>query len=115
MDVTAIQAKLRLFAHDRDWEQYHTPKNLSMALSGEAAELLEIFQWMTPEESLAVKDVPNLKQQVEEEIGDVINYVLRIADVLDIDLEHATWHKIEKNTTKYPPQGSKTPRSKRGV
>jgi NTP pyrophosphatase (non-canonical NTP hydrolase) len=52
---------------------------------------------------------------VEEEIGDVFNYVLRIADVLDIDLEHATWHKIEKNTTKYPPQGSKTPRSKRGV
>ena len=62
MDVPAIQAKLRLFARDRDWEQYHTPKNLSMALSGEAAELLEIFQWMTPEESLAVKDIPNLKQ-----------------------------------------------------
>jgi dCTP diphosphatase len=115
MDVTAIQAKLRLFARDRDWEQYHTPKNLSMALSGEAAELLEIFQWMTPEESLAVKDAPNLKQQVEEELGDVINYVLRIADVLDIDLEHATWDKIEKNAEKYLPQGSKTPRSKRGI
>ena len=67
------------------------------------------------EESLAVKDMPNLKQQVEEEIGDVINYVLRIADVLDIDLERATWDKIEKNAEKYLPQGSKTPRSKRGI
>jgi NTP pyrophosphatase (non-canonical NTP hydrolase) len=115
MDVTAIQAKLRVFARDRDWEQYHTPKNLSMALAGEAAELLEIFQWMTPEESVAVKNVSYQKSAVEEEIADILNYSLRLADLLDIDIERAVWDKMEKNAEKYLPQGSKTPRSKRGV
>jgi dCTP diphosphatase len=115
MDVTAIQAKLRVFARDRDWERYHTPKNLSMALAGEAAELLEIFQWMTPEESVAVKNVSYQKSAVEEEIADILNYSLRLADLLDIDIERAVWDKMEKNAEKYLPQGSKTPRSKRGV
>jgi NTP pyrophosphatase (non-canonical NTP hydrolase) len=115
MDVLAIQATLRAFNKDRDWDRYHTPKNLSMALAGEAAELLEIFQWMTPDESVAVRDVPHLKHDVEEEIGDVVNYVLRIADVLDIDVEQAVLNKIKKNALKYPPDGSNTPRSKRDV
>ena len=115
MDITAIQTTLRKFTHDRDWEQYHTPKNLSMALVVEASELMEIFQWMTPDESVAVKDEPNLKHAVEEEIGDVINYVLRIADVLGIDIERAVLNKIDKNAVKYPPAGSNTPRSKRDM
>tara|TARA_R100000093_G_C1914521_1_gene63842 strand:+ start:229 stop:576 length:348 start_codon:yes stop_codon:yes gene_type:complete len=115
MDITAIQTTLRKFSQDRDWEQYHTPKNLSMALAVEAAELVEIFQWMTAEESVAVKDRPNVKHEVEEELGDVINYVLRIADVLNIDLEKAVSNKIEKNAMKYPPAGSNTPRSKRNM
>ena len=113
MDVKALQNALKAFTKDRDWEQYHTPKNLSMALAGEVAELLEIFQWMTPDESVAVKDKPTLKRDVEEEIGDVINYVLRLADVLDIDVERAVLDKIDKNAEKYPPDGSNTPRSKR--
>ena len=115
MDIAAIQKKLRKFTQDRDWEQYHTPKNLSMALAVEAAELVEIFQWMTSEESVAVKDASSLKHEVEEEIGDVINYVLRIADILGIDLEQAVLNKIDRNAVKYPPTGSKTPRSKRDM
>ena len=115
MDITAIQTTLRKFTQDRDWEQYHTPKNLSMALAVEAAELVEIFQWMTPDESVAVKDAPDLKHDVEEEIADVINYVLRIAEVLNIDVERAVLNKMDKNAVKYPPAGSKTPRSKRGM
>ena len=71
MDVKSIQQKLRVFARDRDWEQYHTPKNLSMALAGEAAELLEIFQWMTSEESLVANKTPDGKRAVEEEIADI--------------------------------------------
>jgi len=115
MDVKSIQQKLRVFARDRDWEQYHTPKNLSMALAGEAAELLEIFQWMTSEESLVANKTPDGKRAVEEEIADILNYSLRLADLLDIDIEQAILDKIEKNAQKYPPHGSNTPRSKRGI
>ena len=84
-------------------------------LAAEVAELVEIFQWMTPEEAVAVKNTPNLKSAVEDEIADVMNYILRITDVLDIDLERTVLNKIDKNAIKYPPAGSKTPRSKRGM
>ena len=113
MDIEYLQAKLREFARDRDWEQYHTPKNISMALSVEAAELLEIFQWMTPDESIAVRNSQSQKQPVEDELGDILNYVLRLADVLDIDLEQAVSNKMEKNALKYPAAGPMTPRSKK--
>ena len=110
-----LKQQLRKFSKDRDWEQFHSPKNLAMAISVEVSEIVEIFQWMTPEESVDVKNVPSLKHEVEEEIGDVINYVLRIADILDIDLEQAVLNKIDKNALKYPPAGSNTPRSKRDM
>ena len=113
MDIEYLQAKLREFARDRDWEQYHTPKNISMALSVEAAELLEIFQWMTPDESIAVRNSQSQKQPVEDELGDILNYVLRLADVLDIDLEQAVSNKMEKNALKYPAAGPMTPGSKK--
>ena len=113
MDIEYLQAKLREFARDRDWEQYHTPKNISIALSVEAAELLEIFQWMTPDESIAVRNSQSQKQPVEDELGDILNYVLRLADVLDIDLEQAVSNKMEKNALKYPAAGPMTPRSKK--
>ena len=112
MDTEQLRSRLREFARDRDWEQYHTPKNLSMALAGEAAELLEIFQWLTPEESLAVKSSPKEREQVEAELADIVNYVVRLADVLDIDLEKAVLHKLEKNAAKYPAAGPDTPRSR---
>jgi NTP pyrophosphatase (non-canonical NTP hydrolase) len=115
MDIEYLQRKLQDFATARDWDQYHTPKNLSMALIAEAAELVEIFQWLTPDESTAVKDSESQKQSVEDELADILNYTLRLADVLDIDLENAFLRKIERNAAKYPAAGTMTPRSKRGV
>ena len=111
MDIAAIQKKLRKFTQDRDWEQYHTPKNLSMALAVEAAELVEIFQWMTTEESIATKDSNDHSQRVGEEVADIMNYVLRLTDVMGIDLEKVVLDKICKNANKYPAAGSATPRS----
>ncbi|MQF49063.1 nucleotide pyrophosphohydrolase [SAR202 cluster bacterium AC-647-N09_OGT_505m] len=115
MDIEYLQRKLQDFATARDWNQYHTPKNLSMALIAEAAELVEIFQWLTPDESTAVKDSESQKQSVEDELADILNYTIRLADVLDIDLENALLRKIERNGLKYPAAGPMTPRSKRGV
>ena len=110
MDIENLQGKLREFAAARDWEQYHNPKNLAMALAVEAGELQEIFQWLTPEESLAIKDD---SAHATEEIADVFLYLVRIADVLDVDLEEAVSAKLAKNAAKYPAAGSGTPRSMR--
>jgi NTP pyrophosphatase (non-canonical NTP hydrolase) len=107
MDIESLQRKLREFAATRDWEQYHNPKNLSMALAVEASELQEIFQWMTVEESEAVRNEP---QHAAEEIADVFIYLARLADVLGIDLEDAVESKIASNGEKYPARGSDTPR-----
>lgn len=74
------------FAAEREWERFHTPKNLVMALVGEAGELSELFQWLTPEESAAARTDPTLRGRVEDEVADVFIYLLRLADVLDIDL-----------------------------
>ena len=82
MDVNEVSNRLRKFAEDRNWDQFHSPKNLSMALAAEATELLEIFQWLTEEES---KDIVNSEQeiaQVREEIADVFIYLIRLADKL---------------------------------
>ena len=100
MKVKTIQLKLRKFATNRDWQQYHTPKNLAMALSVEVAELVEKFQWLTPEESWWANPAP-----VKEEIGDILIYTLMIADKLGIDVEVAVTDKIESNKKKYPFKG----------
>ena len=110
MDVAALQGELRGFAEDRNWERYHSPKNLSVALVVEASELAEIFQWMSPEEADGIKDSEPHMARIKDEIGDVTNYLIRLSDVLDIDLEAAAWEKIRKNAAKYP-AGSNTPRS----
>ncbi|WP_354642919.1 nucleotide pyrophosphohydrolase [Kitasatospora camelliae] len=102
MTISALQRELAAFAAERDWEQFHTPKNLAMALSGEAGELLELFQWLTPEQSSAVMADPGRGQQVREEIADVLAYLLRLADVLDVDVEQALTDKIAANRAKYP-------------
>ena len=107
MDVTSIQQRLRDFARERDWEEYHSPKNLSMALSVEAAELMELFQWVTPEQSRRVGDHENNLRELEEELADVAIYVLRLADVAGIDIEAAINRKIEANAVKYPPGSGK--------
>ncbi|MFC1779442.1 nucleotide pyrophosphohydrolase [Thermodesulfobacteriota bacterium] len=102
MDIKEIQDKLRQFAKDRDWDQYHTPKNLASALVVEAGELLEIFQWMTEEESNSLRESKTSHQELKEEIADVLLYLLRLADKLDIDVEEAIEMKLNLNAQKYP-------------
>lgn len=99
-DLTALRDTLREFCAARDWHRYHTPKNLVMALSVEAAELVEHFQWSTPEESLN----PGAAKQAEvaDEIADVLIYLTELADVLGIDPIAAARAKILKNALKYP-------------
>ncbi len=105
MDIHRLQQFLQSFADQRNWNQYHTPKNLAMALTGEAGELLEVFQWLTPEESDRRNLGPANRQAVRDELADVFIYTLRLADLLDIDLEEVFWEKMKKNEQKYPVQG----------
>jgi NTP pyrophosphatase (non-canonical NTP hydrolase) len=100
-DLTTLRDALRDFCAARDWHRYHTPKNLVMALSVEAAELVEHFQWATPEESLAL--APEKRAEVADEIADVLIYLTELADVLGIDPIAAARDKIVKNAVKYPP------------
>jgi NTP pyrophosphatase (non-canonical NTP hydrolase) len=100
VDIDALQAKLRVFARERDWEQFHAPKNLAMALAVEAAELLEIFQWLTEQQSSELSD--EQRAHVAQEIADVQIYLARLADVLDVDIADAVSSKLEHNARKYP-------------
>lgn len=90
------------FISKRDWDQFHSIKNLSIALSVEASELAEIFQWMREEDSNTVRANSQLKEKVSEEVADIFLYLLRIATKADIDLESAVLSKIKKNEEKYP-------------
>lgn len=101
-DLTAIRDRLRTFAEARNWDQFHTPKNLSMAIAGEAGELLAEFQWLTPEQSTKLT-VEKLRD-VEMEIADVAIYLVRLADVLGLDIYEATMAKIAINESRFPPQ-----------
>ncbi|WP_462388425.1 nucleotide pyrophosphohydrolase [Acidovorax sp. Q11] len=102
VDLDALQARLRAFAAERHWQPFHTPKNLAMALMVEAAELAEIFQWMTPEQSLAVAGDPALKDPIADEVADVLLYLLQIADHAGVDLAQAVENKLRKNAVKHP-------------
>lgn len=99
-DLAELKDRLRVFAAERDWDQFHSPKNLSMALAVEAAELVEIFQWLTEEQS-ALPDAAR-RRRAAEELADVLVYLVRIADRLDIDLLKAAGEKLERNAIKYP-------------
>jgi NTP pyrophosphatase (non-canonical NTP hydrolase) len=90
----------RRFAEARDWQPFHTPKNLAMALSVEAAELAECFQWLTPEQSARLGR--RERRAVEQEMADVLLYLLRLADVLGVDLPQAARRKMALNARKYP-------------
>ncbi|GBE38686.1 mazG nucleotide pyrophosphohydrolase domain protein [bacterium BMS3Bbin08] len=92
--------QLREFADERDWDQFHSPKNLAMALSVEVAEILEHFQWLTQEQTTKLK--PEEFAKLKEEIGDVLIYLTRLADKLGIDPLEAAKEKIKKNAEKYP-------------
>jgi dCTP diphosphatase len=102
MDVAGLQAELREFARARDWEKFHDPKNLAMALTVEAAELMELFQWSTDSESRDASSDRATLDSVREEMADVLIYILRLSDVLAIDLEAAVRTKIAVNAEKYP-------------
>ncbi len=98
--LTRLRDRLRAFAAARDWEQFHAPKNLAIALSVEAAELLEHFQWVSEEGSRAMP--ADKLAAIDEEVADVFLYLIRLADVLQIDLVRAAERKIERNAQKYP-------------
>ena len=102
MDLIALQTTLRQFAAERDWQPFHTPKNLAMALMVEAAELAEIFQWLTPEQSLAARDDAALRSRVADELADVLVYLVQVADHCGVDLGHAVERKLIKNAAKHP-------------
>ena len=102
MNIANLQATLRHFAAERDWQPFHTPKNLATALMVEAAELAEVFQWMTPEESRAAHLDTVSKQRIREEIADVLLYLLQVADHTEVDVEQAVTDKLVRNAQKYP-------------
>jgi dCTP diphosphatase len=104
-DLKEAREVLRRFAAERDWDQFHSPKNLASALAVEAAELLEHFQWLTEEQSKELS--AEKKQKVAEEIADVLIYLIRLADKLDVDLFDTMRDKIAKNEKKYPVEKSR--------
>ena len=112
METTGWTDRLRAFAEEREWQQFHTPKNLAMALSVEASELVELFQWLTPEESAEIMSGEQ-GQAVRDEVADILAYLLRFADVLAIDLDAAMAAKVEASAKRYTVAESKGSAAKR--
>ena len=108
MNLKKIKQKINKFVKDRDWEQFHSPKNLAMALSVEASELVEIFQWLKDSD---IKKVD--KEKVSQELADIFFYLLRIAEKMNIDIEKSFYKKMIKNIKKYPVKLSKGNSKKR--
>jgi NTP pyrophosphatase (non-canonical NTP hydrolase) len=102
MSLDELRLRLREFAAARDWEQFHTPKNLAMALSGEAGELTALFQWLTPEQSVKAMQDPDRAAKIEDELADVLLYLVQLADGLGVDLLAAGEAKINRNETRFP-------------
>jgi NTP pyrophosphatase (non-canonical NTP hydrolase) len=100
-EINDLKAEIRAFAVARDWEQFHTPKNLSMAIAGEAGELVAEFQWLTPDESIRSKMSPDKLKDVQLEIADVAIYLIRLADVLEIDISEVVRKKLEINESRF--------------
>lgn len=98
--VAVLMRKIRRFARERDWEQFHTPKNLAMALSVEASEIVEIFQWLTEAQSRKLSE--KKRADLVDELADTYIYLLKLADRFDIDLNQAATIKLRKNALKYP-------------
>jgi dCTP diphosphatase len=103
--LETLRARLREFVAERDWDQFHNPKNLVMALVAEAGELAEHFQWLTPEDSAQLP--PQTRAEVELEIADVLLFLLRLCDKLDVDPLVAGLKKLELNAKKYPVEKSR--------
>lgn len=101
-DLQELAARLHDFAQARGWEHYHDPKNLSMSVAIEAGELLEQFQWITSDEAVQLKDDRAKVEQVADEMADTLIYLIRLADVLEVDLAEAARRKIERNEARFP-------------
>lgn len=100
--VAELREAVGRFVDERDWRQFHSPKNLSMAIAIEAAELMELFQWVGAEESGRVREMPVDLQRVREELADVFCFALSLANALEIDVAEAVREKLVKNAEKYP-------------
>ena len=103
IEIETLAARLKQFADARDWEKFHTPKNLAIALSVEVSELAEIFQWLTPEESAGVMESVKNADAVRDELADVMIYLTRIASILGVDLIEEANAKIDRNEVRFPP------------
>lgn len=102
LDLDRLYREQNRFAEERDWTQFHTPKNLAMALSVEAGELCEIFQWLNDKQVATIQNDEAKMDSIKDELADVFFYTTRLASVLNVDLEEAYWRKMKKNAVKYP-------------
>jgi NTP pyrophosphatase (non-canonical NTP hydrolase) len=102
LDVAPLQQAVARFAREREWEPFHSPKNLAMALAGEVGELVELFQWLTEDASHRVGRDPATARPVRDELADVLIYLVRLAAVLGVDLDEAVRSKLAANARKYP-------------
>lgn len=100
--VGALVSAVRNFVKERNWEQFHDPKNLSMCICIESAELMELFQWLSPQEVETKLSTPQEKDRIEQELADILIYCLSLAASLGTDISSAVMHKLKENATKYP-------------
>ncbi|MEM1222196.1 MAG: nucleotide pyrophosphohydrolase [Verrucomicrobiota bacterium] len=102
-----IKARVLAFADERDWKQFHSPKNLSMAIAAEAAELMEHFLWQSSEQSSADINTPKLRAKVEEELADIFIFAIEFANISGMDISSIIESKIARNAEKYPVEKAK--------
>ncbi len=100
--ISELKQRVAQFVHERDWEQFQSPKNLTVSIAIEAAELMEIFQWMTEAESVESSRTPEIRAKIQEELADVLIYCLGLANRTGTDISEAVRRKLDLNTTKYP-------------
>ena len=102
LDLGALQEHLAEFARAREWDRFHSPKNLALAIASETGELAELFQWVTEEESRGIAQDEGRRARVADELADILQYIIRMADILDISLPEALWRKLRENEARYP-------------
>lgn len=102
--LSDLKSLIAAFVHEREWEKFHTPKNLSMSIAIEAAELMEHFQWLDQLRPAAVRKNPKMLRRVEDEVADIMAYCLSLANALQFDMSKAVTRKLKKNRSKYPVQ-----------
>lgn len=105
-DLIALRDAMREFTAERDWERYHDPKSLILALVAEVGELSELFQWLPADRAATIADDDPIRSRTSNELADVLLYLIRLADVLDIDLPHAATEKLQASSRKHPPGNS---------